>query len=74
MRKFVLITGLCFIAACDTGVIVLQILAITGAIRFEGDLPTWGDVAEQVVVGALFAAAWIGFYKFMNRKPRSAGD
>lgn len=71
MSKLALVLGLCFVWACNLGVITIQIAAMTGSIAFEGPLPTWGEVAEQVFVGLLFSGALIVFYKFKNRTPRA---
>jgi hypothetical protein len=71
MSKIALILGLCFVWACNLGVIAIQIAAMTGSIEFEGTLPTWGEVVEQVFVGLLFSGALIVFYKFRNRPLRA---
>lgn len=71
MSKVVLILGLCFIWTCNLGVITIQIAAMTGAIDFDGALPTWGEVVEQLFVGLLFSAAWLAFYRFRSRAPRA---
>ena len=71
MSKVAVVLGLCFIWACNLGVITIQIAAMTGNIAFEGTLPTWGEVVEQVFVGLLFSGALMVFYKFKNRTPRA---
>lgn len=73
MSKVALVFALCFVWVCNLGVIMLQIAAMTGAIQFEGALPTWGEVVEQVFVGLLFSTALIAFYKFKNRTRRAPG-
>lgn len=71
MSKVALVLWLCFVWACILGVIILHIAAITGVMGFKGPLPTWGEVVEQVLVGLLFSAGLITFYKFLNRTPRA---
>ena len=71
MSKVALTLGLCFVWACNLGVIILQIAAITKIIGFEGTLPTWGDVVEQICVGLLFSGGLLAFYKFNNRMPHA---
>ncbi len=71
MSKLALVLWLCFIWAANLGVITIQIAAMTGTIGFDGPLPTWGEVVEQVLVGLLFSTGLIVFYKFRNRTPRA---
>lgn len=67
MSKLALILWLCFVWAANLGVLTLQIAAMMGTIGFDGPLPTWGEVVEQVLVGLLFSTALFLFYKFRNR-------
>lgn len=73
MSKVTIVLCLCFVWACNTGVIALQILAITGVTNVDGPPSTWGDLAEQVFLGLFLSAALVAFYKFKNRKPRDPG-
>ena len=74
MSKVALVLWLCFVWACNLGVIAIQIGAMTGIIGIEGALPTWGEVVEQVFLGLLFSLGLVIFYKFANRTPRAPRD
>lgn len=68
MPRSVYIAGLWFLGACLLATIIAMTLVLLGIMGLESDRPTaTRGLAEMLLVGVVFIAAWLAAYRLTNR-------